>query len=155
MPAIEARLRAKAHIAKGGVDPEQAELRRELEATRRTVTMLQACIPIPPGRCMSSRPRLSMFRPERHDRAGRQDVFQSVWRLWTFVLPSCVCSPLRLRLGIGARARCRRSCPSLTPSPLPWRDRSCSGCSRRAVIVSDIGSFTKRDNDHRRHRAQD
>jgi hypothetical protein len=38
---------------------------------------------------------------------------------------------------------------------LPWRDRSCSGCSRRAVIVSDIGSFTKRDNDHRRHRAQD
>jgi hypothetical protein len=51
MPAIEARLRAEAHIAKGGVDPEQAELRRELEATRRTVTMLQTCIPIPPGRC--------------------------------------------------------------------------------------------------------
>jgi hypothetical protein len=36
-------LRAEAHIAKGRVEAEQAKLRRELEATRRT--LLQACIP--------------------------------------------------------------------------------------------------------------
>jgi hypothetical protein len=42
VPAIEARLRAEAHIAKGRIDAEQAEMRRELEATKRTVTILKA-----------------------------------------------------------------------------------------------------------------
>jgi hypothetical protein len=100
VPAIEARLRAEAHIAKGGIDPEQAELRRGHQT--------YAAAGVHPDAARALRefaPRLSMFRPERHDRAGRQDVFQSVWQLWTFVLPSCVCSPLRLRLSIGARAR--------------------------------------------------
>ena len=42
LPAIEAKLRAEAHITKGRVDAEQAQLRHELEATKRQVTMLKA-----------------------------------------------------------------------------------------------------------------
>ena len=42
LPAIEAKLRAEAHITKGRVDAEQAGLRRELEATKRQVTILKA-----------------------------------------------------------------------------------------------------------------
>jgi hypothetical protein len=94
LPAIAARLHAEAHIAKGCVE---AELQRELEATKRTVTILgaqQSCFnfnlertltgsqtseveyqtseermiirhhmhPELPGRCVSSRHGLSMFR---------------------------------------------------------------------------------------------
>src|SRR4030095_8618447 len=42
VPAIEARLRAEANIARVDIGAEQAQLKRELEATRRTVAVMRS-----------------------------------------------------------------------------------------------------------------
>ena len=78
--------------------------------------------------------------------SGRVSSAPTIRRAWTFPrserrglsyeFPSYVCSPLGLRLNIGARYR--RSGPSLTPPTLLRPDRSCGGCSPRAAFVSDI-----------------